>query len=62
MDIKVISETDDELRLSCGCVICKIGENLFISPCSRSCEVLEFVLKESRKQGNKISHHYDKYW
>ena len=61
MDIKIISETEDKLELSCGCVIHTIGENLFISPCSEDCEVLEYVLDESKKQGNKISYLQDKY-
>lgn len=44
----------DETHYSCGCRTKVIDENFIIRPCSLDCKVYQYILEESKRQGNEI--------
>jgi len=46
--------TSNSMKLPCGCVMRKEGEQFTIIPCSLGCENYKLALEKSRERGNRI--------
>lgn len=55
-----VIEDGNKTYYSCGCKMEVIGENLIVKPCSLDCVVFKYIIEESKKHGNIISHHVEK--